>query len=160
VFFNDMTMLCYRAVPDLPVYAPRSFFFPTGYGTLGSAMPSAIGARMACPEVPVVALCGDGGFLFTAQELATAVHASVDVTILVFNDSVYGAVKRVHERRFEGRSLGVTLTNPDFVRFAESFGVRSRRAESPEELQTALADLGGTPGPVLVEYALSEVPPL
>jgi acetolactate synthase-1/2/3 large subunit len=159
VFFNDMTMVCYRAVDSLPVYAPRSFFFPAGFGALGFALPAAIGAKVGVPDRPVVALCGDGGFLFSAQELAVAEQERIALTVVVFNDRCFGAVETAHRRQFGGRTLGTSLHNPDFVRFAESFGTTAYRADSPAALERALTQARSVSGPVLIEYALKETPP-
>ncbi|WP_026380399.1 thiamine pyrophosphate-dependent enzyme [Afifella pfennigii] len=121
-----------------PVYRPRTFVSSGYQGTLGAGFPTALGAKLAHPQRPVVALCGDGGFLFAVQELATAVQYGIAVTAIVFNNAAYGNVRRDQEERFEGRAIASALTNPDFVKLAASFGVEGERARDPQELKAAL----------------------
>ena len=89
-------------------------------------------------DVPVVAISGDGGFMFTATELATAVQHRIPLTVVVFNDDAFGNVRRIQEERYGNRLIASDLTNPDFVRFAESFGAAAERARNPQELRAAL----------------------
>jgi acetolactate synthase-1/2/3 large subunit len=86
----------------------------------------------------VVAISGDGGFMFTATEIATAMHHRIPLVAVVFNDSAFGNVRRNQQERFGNRIIASDLTNPDFVRFAESFGAAAERARDPQELRTAL----------------------
>ena len=136
----DMTIPGYWASTHFPVYEPRTFLNPHNFMALGTGLPAGIGARIACPDRPVVVACGDGGFLFTAQELATAVQYRLDLCIVLFNNDCYGAIRRNQQRRCEGRIIDAELVNPDFVRFAESFGIRAVRLASFRELRPALAD--------------------
>ncbi len=92
---------------------------------------------MAQPERVAVAICGDGGFLFTAQELATTVHYGLNVIAIVFNDGGYRSIE-AYQRRRHGATFAAELANPDFVRFAQSFGAFAARAHSPDELADAL----------------------
>ncbi len=130
---------------------PRTFHYPIGFGCLGFAVPAAIGAKIAQPDRPVVALSGDGGFLFTGQELATAVHERVGLVIVVFNDHGYGTIAADQAHRFPGRAIGGTLTSPDFVRYAEAFGARGDRVEALDDLSAAVARALTLPGPTLIE---------
>jgi acetolactate synthase-1/2/3 large subunit len=88
---------------------------------------------MARPDRPVLALCGDGGFLYNAQELATAVQYGIHVVLVVFNDDSYGNVARDLDESFGG-SYGAELSNPDFVKLAEAYGVRGIRVGTAEDL--------------------------
>jgi acetolactate synthase-1/2/3 large subunit len=88
--------------------------------------------------VPVVAISGDGGFLFTAPELATAMRHRIPLVTIVFNDGAFGNVRRIQEERYGNRLIGSDLTNPDFVAFARSFGAEAARANTPEELRVPL----------------------
>jgi len=135
---NDMTRLCYQARRLFPVYAPRSFFSPHCFGTLGFAVPAAVGAKIARPERQVVALCGDGGFMFTAPELATARQQRLPLPIVLCNDSSYSALRRMQDRDFGGRHIGVDLENPNFPLFAQSFGIGGVQVTSGAALREAL----------------------
>ena len=126
----------YWARSHFPIYEPRTWLHDLGFGTLGYAYPVALGAKLARPDSPVVACTGDGGFLFTAQELATAVKYGLNVPVVIFNDDAYGAIKEDFVRDF-GRAYEVDLVNPDFVKFAESFGAVGLRA-TPETLGETL----------------------
>lgn len=134
----DMTIPYYWASTRFPVYEPRTFLNPYNFMALGFGLPAGIGAKIACPDRPVVVMCGDGGFMFTAQELATAVKYDLDITIVLFNNDGYGAIRRHQQRRQNGRVIAADLANPDFVLFAEAFGVKAVRLSSPAELGPAL----------------------
>jgi len=134
-----------------PVYAPRTFIASGYQGTLGSGYATALGAKVAHPDRPVVAITGDGGFMFTVQELATAVQYGIGVVALVFNNEAYGNVRRDQQESFGGRLLGSELHNPDFVRLAESFGVANARVDSPEALRPVLERALADGGPWLIE---------
>jgi acetolactate synthase-1/2/3 large subunit len=126
----DITTLGTLARRYFPVYEPRTFICPLGFGTLGSAYPLALGAKAGRPDRPVVAICGDGGFLFNAQELATAVQCGLDVVVVLVNDGGYGAIRDWQRRHAGGRFVGVDLHTPDFVGLARSFGAEAVRAET------------------------------
>jgi acetolactate synthase-1/2/3 large subunit len=134
-----------------PVYEPRTYVTSGYMGTLGSGFPTALGVKVAHPGKPVVAITGDGGFMFAAQELATAVQYGIGVVTLVFNNSGFGNVRRDQQLHFGSRYIVSDLVNPDFVQFAESFGVRAASVDTPDdfrrELQRALAE----GGPQLIE---------
>ena len=99
----DMTMATYWARVHFPAYVPRSFLYPSGFGGLGFGLPAAIGAKVAWPERQVVCICGDGGFLFTGQELATAMQYNVHVVVLLFNDGGFGVLRHMQDTRYGGR---------------------------------------------------------
>ena len=158
VFVADYTQVGYVATAALPVYAPRQMITPGYQGTLGFAFATALGAKVGCSDKPVVALCGDGGFLFTANELATAVQHDIRVVAIVFNDSGYGNVRRMQQDLYGGRVIASDLKNPDFVRFAESFGAAARRAEGPRALSEALHWAFDQQGPVIIEAPVGKMP--
>jgi acetolactate synthase I/II/III large subunit len=106
----------------------------------------------------VVALCGDGGFLFTANELATAVQHDIRTVTIVFNDGGYGNVRRMQQDLYGGRVIASDLKNPDFVRFVESFGAAAHRAEGPQALSEALRWAFDQPGPVIIEAPVDKMP--
>jgi len=134
----DRCNLGYWAYRCGQAYAPRTFQYPMGYGALGGALPQAIGAKIACPEKQVVCVIGDGGFQFTATELAVAVQENTPFTIVLCNNGVYGAIKANQERNFGGRLFGCSLVNPDFSKIAEAYGIPFARAETLDDFEKAL----------------------
>jgi thiamine pyrophosphate-dependent acetolactate synthase large subunit-like protein len=155
---NDAALVNGWTAHHLPSYTPRSFLFPSGFAALGFALPAALGAKVAYPERQVVALCGDGGFLFTAQELATAVQYGLDIVVLVFNDGSYGSIARLQKAHF-GATFAADLVNPDFVRLAEAFGAWAARASTPRELGSALGAALRAHQPALIEVPVRLQPP-
>ncbi len=135
---DEISQVGFASWYGYPVYVPRTFIASGYQGTLGSGYATALGAKVAHPDRPVVAITGDGGFMFTVQELATAVQYGIGVVALVFNNDAFGNVRRDQQESFGGRLLGSELHNPDFVRLAESFGVASARVESPAALKPVL----------------------
>jgi acetolactate synthase I/II/III large subunit len=143
---DELSQVGFASWYGFPVYEPRTFISAGYQGTLGSGFPTALGAKVAHPDRPVVAIAGDGGFMFSVQELSTAVQYKIGVVTLVFNNNAYGNVRRDQRERFEGRVVAADLVNPDFVKLAESFGAGAARVTSPEgfrpALEKALADGG------------------
>src|SRR3984957_13690927 len=145
-----------------PIYEPRTFITSGYQGTLGSGFPTALGAKVANPDRQVVAITGDGGFMFGVQELATAVQFRIGVVTLVFNNNAYGNVRRDQVQRFEGRVVASDLVNPDFVKLAESFGVGASRVTSPDHFRPALEKALADGGPYVIAIEVptdSEVSP-
>jgi acetolactate synthase-1/2/3 large subunit len=140
------------------VYRPRSYLSSGYQGTLGSGFPTALGAKVANPEKPVLSINGDGGFMFNVQELATAVQHGIDVVTVVFNDGAFGNVKRMQEDDYDGRVIASELRNPDFIRLAESFGVHAARAGTPQALRGELESAFGRKGASLIEVPMGKVP--
>lgn len=137
-----------------PFHRPRTQLGPKS-GAMGYGLPAAIGAALACPIRPVVALAGDGCFMMTAEELATAVHHRLRLVVLVLDNASYGAIRLGQERAF-GRPTGVALTNPDFVAFARSFGAMAERVAETAAFAPALARAIGHDGVSLLHLV---VPP-
>jgi len=132
IFVDDLTLVGYWMPLLLPTYRPRTLIHPGTYGTLGYSLPAAIGAKLACSKQPVVSISGDGGFLFTMQELATARAQNLDLIALVFNDHAFGSIRTYQDRMFGGRHIGSELTNPDFAKLGEAFGAKSVRVEAKD----------------------------
>ena len=132
IVVDDLTTIGYWMPIAFEAYRPRTLIHPGTYGTLGYSLPAAIGAKLACPDQPVVSLSGDGGFLFTLQELATARAESLDLIAIVFNDNAYGAISTFQDRVFGNRQIGAELVNPDFVKLGEAFGANSVRIGANE----------------------------
>ena len=106
---------------------------------------------MAQPEKPVCVMAGDGGFMFAAQELATAAQEQIGLVVLVFNNRSFGNVRRDQEKRFGNRVIGAELSNPDFLQFAASFGIQAHRVSSPNELRPLLAQAINENEAILIE---------
>lgn len=154
---TDMTQIAYSGNVTFPVEKPRSWVHPMGYGTLGYAFPAALGAKLAAPERPVVALVGDGGFLYTLQELATAVEERIPVVILLWNNDSLAQIRDgMVERGIQ--QIAVTPRNPDFQALARAFGLRTAKAESLDQLPGLLEQALGHNGPFLLEVPDSIVP--
>ena len=157
--FNDINGIACWGAGAFICRRPRTFHYPIGFGCLGFALPAAIGAKLARPDVPVVALCGDGGFLFSGHELATAVQEDVGVVAVVFNDHAYGTIKADQGYRYPARSLGCDLRSPDFVRYAEAFGARAWGVDSVRKVPEAVAAAMQHDGPSLIEAPCPQVLP-
>ncbi|MCX6031548.1 MAG: thiamine pyrophosphate-binding protein [Chloroflexi bacterium] len=158
IVVNDAALVNAWTARYLPTCTPRSFLFPNGFAALGFGLPAALGAKVACPERQVVVVCGDGGFLFTAQELATAVQYGLNVVVMIFNDNSYGSIARL-QRTYFGPTFAADLVNPDFVRLAEAFGAWATRASTPEEVGAALAAALRANRPALIEVPVRLEPP-
>jgi acetolactate synthase-1/2/3 large subunit len=152
---DELSQVGFASWYGFPIYQPRTFITSGYQGTLGSGFPTALGAKVANPDRPVVAITGDGGFMFGVQELATAVQYKIGVVTLVFNNNAYGNVRRDQRERFEGRVVASDLVNPDFVKLAESFGVKAWRVTSSDHFRPALEKALADGGPCLIDI---EVP--
>jgi acetolactate synthase-1/2/3 large subunit len=155
VLVQGMNQMGYYSRNYWPTYAPRSYLTSSSLATLGAAWPLALGAALAVqdypPARPVVAVCGDGGFLYNVQELATAVQVHIPAIVVLFNDNAYGNVLRAQEEQFGGRVIGTRLHNPDFVQLARCFGAWATHAQSAGELGDALRAAVAVRRPALIE---------
>ena len=151
ILVQGMNQMGYYSRNYYPVYAPGTYLTASSYGTLGSAYPLALGAKVAAPERAVVALSGDGGFLYNSQELATAVQYGINAVVIVFNDNAYGNVLRAQIEQFDGHILGTQLHNPDFVQLAKVYGARGVRAHDADQLAGALREALAIEAPTLIE---------
>ena len=159
MFVDEVTQIGFAARLLFPVYRPRTFLSPGYQDPLGWGFATALGAAHARPNVPVVAIAGDGGFLFTATELATAMHHNIPLVTIVFNDNAFGNVRRIQRERYGNRLIGSNLTNPDFVAFAKSFGAEAVRTHTPAELCIALRRaIGRRDGPSVIEVPVGAMP--
>ena len=158
IFVDEFTQVGYVSRLAYPVYQPRTYLTLGYQGALGMGFPTALGAKTARPDLPVVSVNGDGGFMFNVQELATAVQFRIGVVSIVFNDNAFGNVRRMQKDLYGGRLIASDLVNPDFVRLAESFGAVGLRASSPAELRQQLRRGLKEPGPVVIEVPIGETP--
>lgn len=158
-FVEEMTQVGYVARYALPIYRPRTYI-STGYqGTLGWGFATGLGVKVANPDRAVVTVSGDGGFLFTVQELATAVQQRIATVNLVFSDGAYGNVRRMQQQQYGGRVIATELHNPDFVKLAEAFGAQGLRAHTADEVSAALRQgLATTDRPTVIEVPVGEMP--
>ncbi|PIT03807.1 hypothetical protein TSA1_25815 [Bradyrhizobium nitroreducens] len=159
---DELSQFGFASWYGFPIYQPRTFITSGYQGTLGSGFPTALGAKVANPDKPVVAITGDGGFMFGVQELATAVQFNIGVVTLVFNNNAYGNVRRDQRERFDGRVVASDLVNPDFVKLAESFGVAAARVTAPDQFKAAMEKALAHGGPYLISVEVtrdSEVSP-
>ena len=153
----DVTQFGYYARTHYKVSRPKTYI-DSGYSfNLGYAFPTALGAKVARPDRPVVCMAGDGGFMFNAVELATAVKYGINVVVVVFRNDSYGNVARDLNELFGG-AYGTDLHNPDFVKFAESFGAVGMRANDPLELGTLIPLALQREAPVVIDVPFGELP--
>ena len=157
ILVSGMNQIGYYSRPFWSVYHPRTYLTSSYSGNLGFAYPTAIGAKVACPERPVVSVSGDGGFLFNAQELSTAVRYGINVVAVVFNDDAYGNVARDLDEAWGG-SIGADLHNPDFMKLADAYGVVGMRAKVPTDVGDLVRDAIALDRPVLIEVAVGRMP--
>ena len=157
IVVNDLTQVTFFATVGFPVYAPRTFIGPGYQGTLGSAFPTALGAQAGHPRRPVLAIAGDGGFMYAATELATQRQHGLNVVSIVFNDGAFGNVKRTQEQAFSGRVIASDLVNPDFVALARSFGIDAERVETAAQLEAALRTALAARAPALIEVRVGQM---
>jgi acetolactate synthase-1/2/3 large subunit len=158
VLIDELTQVGYTARNAYETRKPRTFISSGYQGTLGWGVATALGAKHALGNVPVVALSGDGGFMFNVQELSTAVRHRIPVVMIVFNDGAYGNVRNMQKTLHGNRLIGTDLANPDFVRLAESFGIAGRRVTDPEGLRRALEQSLAANEPALIEVPVGDMP--
>lgn len=131
-------------------YQPRHLLFSNGMQTLGVALPWAIAAGLLRPKTKIVAVCGDGGFLFSSMELETAVRLKINLIVIIWCDGTYDMVKFQEEMKYH-RSAGINFGHVDFVKYAKSFGAKGFRVNTPSELNETLDKAFSQNGPVIVE---------
>lgn len=151
LFVDEITQCGYASWYTFPVYAPRTHINCGYQGTLGYGYATALGVQAAHPDKAVVNIAGDGGFLFTANEMATAAQYNLPLVTVLFNNNKFQNVQRQQKEWFGGRLIASDLTNPDFVKFAESFGVRAERVSTPAELEKAVKAALERRVPALIE---------
>jgi acetolactate synthase-1/2/3 large subunit len=135
---------------------PRSLITSGGLGTMGFALPAAIGAKVARPDAEVWVVVGDGGFQMTMCELATIVQENIDVKVAIVNNGYLGMVRQWQEFFYEKRYAATPLVNPDFPKLAEAFGIRSRAVSTRAEVVPAVADARRHRGPVLIDFQVEQ----
>jgi acetolactate synthase-1/2/3 large subunit len=139
-----------------PYRRPNSHLTSGGLGTMGFAVPAAMGAALARPDEPVWAISGDGGFQMNMQEIATMVQEGIPVKMAVFNNGYLGMVRQ-WQQFFHGRRYSATpIWSPDYVRLAEAYGIYGRRVERGEDVDAAVREAVAQPGPALIEFLIEQ----
>jgi acetolactate synthase-1/2/3 large subunit len=151
---EEISQIGFTARFGFPVYSPRTYVTCGYQETLGFGFNAALGVKVAHPGKAVVSITGDGGFLFGVQELATALQHRIGVVTCVFNNNAYGNVRRDQMNAYQGRLIGAELTNPDFVKLAESFGVSAFRVHSPQQFGPALEQALALDAPAMIEVVV------
>ncbi len=151
----DVTSLGYRSFAEFDVYHPRSFLYPCVYVALGYAFPAALGAKVAHPDRQVVSVSGDGGFMMGSFELATAIKYGLDVVAIVVNDDAFGAIRGQQGKACDGRYIDTDLCNPDFVKFAESFGAIGFRVDDIGDFSSIVVEALRAKRPAVIEIPIS-----
>ena len=150
ILVTESTKPGYTSKHYYPCYEPRTLMYPNGYGTLGAALPTAMGAKIATPERDVICLAGDGGFLFSIEELATAVEQNLPLPIIVWNNQAYGEIRDSMVAWGLPR-VGVDLKAPDYCKVAEGFGCKTSRPTSLTDVRNAVSEALNADGPTLIE---------
>lgn len=152
----DNAMACYYgAMANLATHTPASFLFPTGYGTLGYGLPAAIGAKVGNPDRPVVAMLGDGGVMFTVQELATAAVLGIALPVVVVDNSGYGEIRNeMVDRRDPVHA--VDFPAPDFAALGRALGCYGTTVDDPTEVTTAIRDALAADRPTVIHVRMPE----
>jgi thiamine pyrophosphate-dependent acetolactate synthase large subunit-like protein len=150
VVYADMTQLAYTGSWGFPVHAERQWLYPAGFCTLGPALPGAIGAKLAMPDRPVMALAGDGGFMFTVQELVTGAELGLPIPIILWNNSGYQQIRGDMQRQGIA-TIGVNGRNPDFMALAAAMHCHGVRPGDASEFEKAVAAAFAADRPTIIE---------
>ncbi len=157
IVIAGMTQIGYYSRPFWPVFRPRTYLNSSYSGNLGFEYPTALGAKVAQPDRPVIAICGDGGFMYNVQEMSTAVKYGINVVAVVFNDDAYGNVARDLDEAWGG-AWEADFRNPDFMKLADAYGVAGIRVEKPTEVGDAVRRALALNRPALVEVRVGRMP--
>ena len=157
-YVDEITQVGYCGWYAFPTYAPRHHVNCGYQGTLGYGYATALGVKVAHPDKAVVNITGDGGFLFTANELATAAQHGIALVTVLFNNRKFQNVQRQQDDWFGGRHIGSDLRNPDFQMFAQSFGVMASKVATPAELESEIRRALAANRPWLIEVEVGDMP--
>ena len=158
IFVDEVSQIGFASRVALPIERPRTFLSPGYQDNLGWGFGTALGAKAAMPDRKVLAIAGDGGFLYQMGELATAVRHNIAVVVVVFDNGAFGNVKRIQQERYGNRLIASDLQNPDFVKLADSFGIASFKAIDGPQLEQALHKAFALNAPALVWVPHGDVP--
>ncbi len=158
IFVDEVSQMGFASRVAFPVEMPRTYLSPGYQDNLGWGFGTALGAKAAMPDRKVVAIAGDGGFLYQMAELATAARHNIAVVVIVFDNGAFGNVKRIQQERYGNRLIACDLHNPDFVRLADSFGVASFKAHDAKQLEEVLRKAFALNAPALIHVPHGDVP--
>jgi len=158
IFVDEVSQIGFASRVALPIEKPRTFLSPGYQDNLGWGFGTALGAKAAMPDRKVLAIAGDGGFMYQVGELATAARHNLAVVVVVFDNASFGNVRRIQQERYGNRLIASDLANPDFVKLADSFGVASFRADNAKELEHVLHKAFALNTPALVHVPHGDVP--
>ena len=158
VLVEELTQVAYASRLLYEARHPRTFITSGYQGTLGWGLATGLGVKHALGDVPVVSINGDGGFMFTVQELSTAVRHRIPLVTVVFDDAAYGNVRYMQRNMHGNRVIATDLANPDFVKLGESFGIMSLRARDPDGLRGAIEKALAANEPALIEVPVGDMP--
>jgi len=158
IFVDEVSQIGFASRVALPIEKPRTFLSPGYQDNLGWGFGTALGAKAAMPDRKVLAIAGDGGFLYQVGELATAARHNLAVVVVVFDNGAFGNVKRIQQERYGNRLIASDLQNPDFGRLADSFGIASFKASDARQLEDALHKAFALNAPALVWVPHGDVP--
>lgn len=158
IVVSGITNIGYWSHLAFPVRQPRSYVTSSYFATLGFAFPTAIGCKIGNPNKQVIAICGDGGFMYAVQELSTAVQENANIVVLVFRDDAFGASFTDQRRNYKQRIIGTQINNPSFSHLAELFGATGIKLKGPEDLADTLNYALNINKPVLIEVPIPSLP--
>jgi acetolactate synthase-1/2/3 large subunit len=158
IFVDEVSQIGFASRVALPIEKPRTFLSPGYQDNLGWGFGTALGAKAAMPDRKVLAITGDGGFLYQIGELATAARHNIAVVVVVFDNGSFGNVKRIQQERYGNRLIASDLTNPDFAKLADSFGIASFKATDATQLEHVLHKAFALDAPALVWVPHGDVP--
>ena len=154
ILVDELTQVGFASRIVHDAYLPRTYLCTGFMGTLGWGFQTALGAKVAKPDVPVISVAGDGGFMLGVQELATAVQHKIGVILLLFNNNLYGNVREMQENLYDNRVIATDLHNPDFVKMAHAFGANGVRVNNFEDMRKAIQDAKGESLPTVIEVPI------
>ena len=158
IFVDEVSQMGFASRIALPIEKPRTFLSPGYQDNLGWGFGTALGAKAAMPDRKVLAIAGDGGFMYQVGELATAARHNLAVVVVVFDNGAFGNVKRIQQERYGNRLIASDLQNPDFAKLADSFGIASFKAIDAKQLEDALHKAFALNAPALVWVPHGDVP--
>ena len=158
IFVDEVSQMGFASRVALPIEKPRTYLSPGYQDNLGWGFGTALGAKAAMPDRKVLAIAGDGGFMYQIGELATAARHNLAVVVVVFDNGAFGNVKRIQQQHYGNRLIASDLQNPDFGKLADSFGIASFKATDPKQLEEALRKAFALNAPALVWVPHGDVP--